>query len=194
MIRFHNRFIATVSTLLFVGALSGATIDSFTFNNFIGEEHTPDNALHVFGSSGVYSMSDGSEWHSGAGTFYFGSAAPVSESVSNGMLTMTLLPTFAPFLYRYPEEVALFYSDFGDGITAPRTQAQFDFSGPMTLTAQVGSTTATLSGSVVLVENLLDYAGDPGFRYFSFPIGSNVAFTETIQIISDSWTSYSLDT
>jgi hypothetical protein len=172
--------------LCFASIANAATIDSFTFNNFNGERHTPGATIGAFGLPDTYAMNDGSTWHSGAGTFYFGSLDPISEAVTNGVLSVTLLPTFVPSLYNYPSNIALFYSDFGNGYT-PRTQAEFDFAGQLTLTAVVGSTTATLAGNLTLVENMLDYPADPLFRYFSFPVGSTIGFSETVTMVSDPW-------
>jgi hypothetical protein len=122
----------------------------------------------------TYTLSNGSKWDSGAGSFGMATGTVLSESVVGSTVRYEMKASGTPpYLLNYTD------FDSGDHSAAGRLEPW----GPMTLVATVGSRTGTINGWALVASNTETYYGDK-FNHFSAPVGSIVPFTLTYTLSS----------
>ncbi len=154
-----------------------ATIDRMTTRTFFGS-YSPGWPLELLGSADVYHLSDGTQWSSGAGSYYNHGSSLSSVDVSGTTIRYTLSPPTVGLIYEQTDY------DSGDH----SAQGSLGPSGPLVLEAQVGSTTAVLRGHAVVVSNDPTWYGEPRFNYYTAIVGSVVPFEITYTRTVGTWT------
>jgi hypothetical protein len=155
---------------------NGATIDSMTIH--AGSTHNPGDGILLFGSAGEYLLSDGSSWSSGAGTSGVGRGTLKSVETFGSTIHYTFNPPNDGILYRQ--------TDFNAGDHS--SQGELGVKGPLVLKAEAGSNTATMSGNVVIVSNVMTDYGEPKFNYFSANVGALARYSITYTLDNTVWT------
>lgn len=152
------------------------TIDRMT-TRFSGS-HTAAGPLTLVGYADVYSLSDGSNWSSGAGSTYFQSAQLDHVEMSGTTLRYVLSPPATGLIYEQ--------TDYDSG--SHSAQGSLGPSGALVLEAEAGSTTAVLRGNTLVVANDATYYGEPRFNYYSAMVGSVVPFEMDFTMQGGTWT------
>ncbi|MFL6202747.1 MAG: PQQ-binding-like beta-propeller repeat protein [Thermoanaerobaculia bacterium] len=155
---------------------AGVTIDGMKTSHF--GSHAAGGPLTLVGSADTYRLSDGSEWQSGAGSYYLHSAQLDHVEVSGTTIRYVLNPPASGFLYQQTDYDAGNHS--AQGTLGP--------SGPLVLEAQAGSTAAVLKGNALLVSNEATYYGEPRFNYYTAIVGSVLPIQVVYTIQGDTWT------
>lgn len=140
--------------------LARVTIDRMSVNRSDG--HGAGGPLALMGAASVYSLSDGSQWSSGAGSYYNYTAQLDHVEVSGTKVRYVLVPPAS--IYQQTDY------DSGDH----SAQGRLDSSGPLVLEAELGSTKAVLRANALLASNDATWYGEPLFNYYSAVVGSVV--------------------
>jgi hypothetical protein len=160
-----------------VSASASATIDRMTTRATYGS-YSPGGPLVLAGSADAYELSDGTQWSSGAGTYYEHGAYLSTVEVSGTTIRYTLSPPTLGLIYEQTDY------DSGDH----SAQGKLGPSGTLVLEAQTGSATAVLRGHAVVVSNDPTSYGDPRFNYYTAIVGSVVPFEITYTRTGGAWT------
>ena len=164
-----------VGPLSATAAAGSITIDGMTTRgSYYGTTYTPGGTLLLLGSADTYTLSNGSTWQSGAGSYYSYSTALDHVEVSGGGIRYVLFPPpYGGNVYQQTDY------DSGDH-SAQGTLAAV---GPLVIEATAGSTTAVMKGNVLVVANDATSYGEPRFNYYGALVGSVVPFelTYTLQ-------------
>ena len=156
-------------------AAGSITIDRMTTRgSYYGTTYTPGGTLLLLGSADTYTLSNGSTWQSGAGSYYSYTTALDHVEVSAGGIRYVLFPPpYGGDVYQQTDY------DSGDH-SAQGTLAAV---GPLVIEATAGSTTAVMKGNLLVVANDATYYGEPRFNYYGALVGSVVPFelTYTLQ-------------
>jgi outer membrane protein assembly factor BamB len=151
------------------------TIDNMTTSSY--GTYLPGTGLNVIGQANTYSLSDGSSWQSGAGSFQVGYAT-LDHVVMNGTTVQYFLtPPANGVLYQQ--------TDFDSGNHS--AQGSLGASAPLVLEATLGSTTAVLQSGVTVLSNDETWYGTPRFNFYSAIVGAVVPVTVTYQLSSGTW-------
>lgn len=158
------------------GVAGQATIDVMTTRWDL--THGPDAPISLLLSAETYQLSDATQWSSGAGSFYQHEASLDHVETLGTTIRYVLSPAASGLIFEQQDY------DSGDhsavGKLAP--------AGPLVLEAQLGSTTATLTGNAMIVANDPSLPGDPRFNYYSSIPGSIVPFEVEITLFEGAWT------
>lgn len=141
------------------------------------QSYTPGGNITLLGSAVTYTLSDGSTWSSGAGSYYNHWSQLVSVDVSGTAIRYNLSPPVVGAVYEQ--------TDFDSGNHS--SQGKLVAAGPLVIEAQAGSTTAVLHGLARLASNDPTSYGEPRFKYFSAVVGSVVPFDVTYTISGTTW-------
>lgn len=164
------------------GTAAHVTIDRMTTRSSFGS-HAAGGTLTLLGSADVYTLSNGSSWSSGAGS-YVAHAAPLDHVEESGTTLRYVLSAPASGLIYQQTDY-----DSGDhsaqGTLAP--------SGALVLEAETGSTTAVLRGEALLVSNEATWYGEPRFNFYTAIVGSVVPFELTYTMQGSTWTADAFD-
>lgn len=160
-------------TIALLSRASAATIDRVRTSSIGGyaESYAPGIGLTILGLSEWYDLSDGTSWHSGAGTFSDPHAWVSGVSVNGTTITYTLNLPVGGRLYEN--------TDYGTGHSS---QGRLSSVAPLQLVAEWGTHTATLSGWAHLDSNDMMSFGNPmqNFDFYTAPVGSLVPFQATV--------------
>lgn len=118
------------------------TIDYMTLRDAYSETYRPAGTIYLLGSAGTYTLSDGSTWSSGAGSYY-NYAAYLDHVEVSGDTIRYFLDQRDGLLYQQTDY------DSGDH----SSQGTLGVSGALVLEATRGSTTAVLRGGAEIVSN-----------------------------------------
>lgn len=161
------------------GVLSGlaipVTIDRMTTE--ASGSYTPGGTMTLLGSADVYSLSDGSSWTSGAGSYHSHWSQFVRVEVDGTTIRYVLSPPEVGLLYEQTDY------DAGDH----SSQGTLGAAGSLVIEATAGSTTAVLRGEALVVSNDATWYGEPRFNYFSAIVGSVVPFEIVYTIQGATW-------
>jgi hypothetical protein len=161
---------------------NGASIDFMTIN--ASSTANPGGEVLLFGSASEYFLSDGSSWDSGAGSSAIGRGTLKSVEISGSTIQYIFNPPSDGILYRQ--------TDYNAGDHS--SQGELGVKGPLVLKAEIGSTTATLSGNVVVISNDMTSYGEPKFNYFSTSVGALARYSITYTLHNSGWTGNIFDT
>jgi outer membrane protein assembly factor BamB len=156
-------------------AAAPVTIDRMT-TRLLGAGHAAGGPLTLVGYADTYSLSDGSNWSSGAGSISFYAAPLDHVEVSGTTLRYVLAAPDGGLIYRQ--------SDFDSGDHS--AQGALGAAGALVVEAETGSTTAVLRGNALVVAN--DATSVPQFNYYTAPVGSVVPFEISYTMQSGTWT------
>ncbi len=168
---------ATASAPAPVAATSAAeriTIDRMSFGVTYSDTYSPSTGLVLFGKAKTYFLSDGSDWRSGAGTYYRPRAPFDRLEVDGSTVRYYFDPPPEGFVYKQTDY------DGGDHSSNGSLAA----AGPLVLEATIGSTTGTMSGLVSILSNVPANYPEPRFNYWSAPLGAIVPFEATFRLLS----------
>ena len=154
------------------------TIDRMT-TEFSYGSHSAAGPITLVGSADVYHLSDGSQWSSGAGSYYTYGAKLDHVEVSGTTIRYVLAAPDNGLIYQQ--------TDFDSGDHS--AQGQLAPAGTLVLMAETGSTTAVLRGNALLVSNDATWYGEPRFNYYSAIVGSVVPFEMTYTLQGSVWSS-----
>lgn len=164
-----------------IGAWAGRITSYTTLGS---GSYTPGGPFSLWLQPATYSVSDGSTWQSGAGTFLDGSAYVTSASVVGGKVLFGLSPATGT-IPTTPNlgSGLLVFQDFDGGSNS--AEGAFNVVGSLLLEAPAGSADAVLSGFLQLSSNPPDSSA--GFEYFAAPVCATVPFTVTYHLDSGAW-------
>lgn len=197
---FPKIFAILLTTCLTIQSAAALTIDTINVStvNGYGDTHTPVDypgydRFSILGAAYSYQLSDGQVRPSGAGWIPYTNGHLSNVSVLNGSIS-----------YEFDQvhnwamgNGTIFYSigqvwcqgmcnESGAGLW---TEGQFAPVSPIVLTAQLGSSTATLTGTARIVQNNAssNWSGAPeNFVPFSSPEGSIVTYAATYTLTDGS--------
>jgi hypothetical protein len=160
---------------------SGATIDEITLSTLYGYTNTstPSDGIIGPGLPAQYLVSDGTSWGFGAGYHSSAQLVPTAVSVTDNVVSFSLTPVSGT-------TVAMDFTDYDNGDHS--AQGELDFASPLTLTAEIGSKTATLDGYLLVASNDVSNYSPPSFVFFASGPGSIVPFQDTYTLQSGLWT------
>lgn len=150
----------TPSAVAGLTATAPVTIDRMTTSH--SGSHAAGGALTLVGSASVYFLSDGSQWSSGAGSYYTHAAQLDHVEVSGTTIRYVLIPPAS--IYQQ--------TDYDSGNHS--AQGRLDPSGPLVIEAEAGSTKAVLRANALLASNDATWYGEPRFNYYTAIVGSVV--------------------
>lgn len=149
--------------------LCAATIDTMytaTFGHYWQSHSAGSQSMMVFSQADYYLLDDGNTWDSGAGWHPDTDSTLSSISISGSTITYT---------FETPENGILFQNtDYNSGDHS--AQGVLGVSGPLEITADLGGTTAFLSGHTEIISNDETWYGEPRFNYYSANVGDLVYF------------------
>jgi formylglycine-generating enzyme required for sulfatase activity len=169
-----------VVTIGLAAASAGVTIDSMDTSTIGGNTASylaSSQNLFLLGWPQQYHLSDGSQWHSGAGTFGIGVGTSVSETVQDGTIQYMMSVVGRSDL--------LDYTDYDSGNHS--SQGALMPYGPLVLDATIGSRTATMHGYTEIFSNDMTWYGEPRFNYYSASVGQVVPFDATFTLATETW-------
>ncbi len=159
-------------------ASAPSTIDSMTTRpSSTPSSYTPGGPITLLGPAVTYTLSDGTQWASGAGSAYNHWSQLVNVDVSGSTIRYVLSPPNVGAVYEQTD------FDAGDHSSQGRLTA----SGPLVIEAQAGSTVAVLRGLARVASNSPTSYGEPRFNYFTAVVGSVVPFEVHYTILSSTW-------
>jgi len=178
---------------LFAGTTnsSAGTIVSLTTNSGGLWGYSPSSITNVFSLllfPGTYTLANGDSWPSGAGAASSYAFDVALGGVDGALVNYTLTPTNA-------EDWAVQFGSADSGSQC--TNGVFGVTGPLTLVATSGSQFATVTGSLILLQQTVTTGCN--FDPFAATVGSLVPFSDTFQIYTDiqgtpgEWSSTSFD-
>jgi hypothetical protein len=132
-----------------------------------------DPYMYMLGSAKSYYLSDGTSWQSGAGSVYISKPTLNHTEISGTNISYFFNAPFNNILYRQ--------TDY-DGIGNHSAQGTLAPAGPLVIQATIGSNTGVMIGQALLVSN--DTTSEPGFNYYSAPVGSIVPFEVTYTLLN----------
>lgn len=155
-------------------AASPLTIERMT-TGYSGS-HAAGGPIALVGHAVAYELSDGSQWTSGAGTFFLYSAQLDHVDVSGTALRYVLTPPPAGSIYEQ--------TDFDAGDHS--AQGRLAPAGELVLEAETGSSTAVLRGNALIASNDATSYGDR-FHYYDAVVGSVVPFEMVFTMSGGTW-------
>lgn len=136
--------------------------------------------------AGMYYLSDGRSWQTGAGIFYTPNVSYTSTTVSNGYIFYYFTPLDNGVLYQQSDTDGANYS-----------RGTLGWAGDIVvLSAAIGSTEATFSGYTTILDNSIPANLDPHYEvnYFSAPVGESVYFQMSYSIWNPDGSTWQPDT
>jgi hypothetical protein len=162
---------------------SALTIDRMTTTIGYSDTHTLGQPILLFGSANVYQLNDGSSWNSGAGSYTLKRSYLDRVEVAG---------TTVRYVLRTPADGLMYQqTDYDSGDHS--AQGSLGASGALVIEATIGSTTATMRGSVTVASNDETYYGDR-FNFYSAIPGATVPFELTYTIQGATWQPGTFDT
>ena len=159
-----------------------ATIDSMTIGS--SYTYTPGGQFLFLGTAKEYFLSDGTSWSSGAGSQQNVPVALQTVEISGNTVKYIFIPPDGGILYSH--------TDYDAGEHS--SQGVFGTAGPLVIEAQLGGTSATISGYVQIISNEETSYGVPRFNYFSVGVGTLVKYSITYTLQGGStWTANLFD-
>lgn len=158
------------------------TIDRMT-TRVSYSSHEAGGSIVLMGSAETYHLSDGSQWASGAGSYYHHDALLSRVEVSGSTIRYVLSPPTVGLIYQQTDY------DAGDH----SAQGSLGPSGGLVIEAQLGSASATLRGNAVVVSNDATWYGVPRFNYYTAILGAVVPFEVVFTLSGDTWTPTTFD-
>ena len=163
----------TIYSLLTLGVISfnvqSATIDimyTATFGHYWQNYYASNQQFMIFSQADYYLLDDGSTWDSGAGWH------PNTDST---LLSVNIVGTTINYNFNNPTDDILFQNtDYNAGDHS--SQGVLGVTGPLTITAELGSSSATMSGYTEIISNIETWYGEPRFNYYSANVGDLVYF------------------
>jgi PQQ-like domain len=153
---------------------SPVTIDRMTTVD--NNAFAPGGGIAFFGGADTYTLTDGSQWQSGAGTVYTYSGQVTGMENIGALLRYTIAAPPSGLIYRQ--------TDYDGGQHS--AQGSLAPVGPLVLEAYIGSSTATLRGKALVVSNEATWYGDL-FNYYTAVVGSVVPFEIVYARYSGTW-------
>ena len=153
-----------------------ATIDSMTISDFFF--YNPGSKFLYFGKADEYFLNDGTSWKSGAGSFGYLSGDLQSIEKSGSIIRYRFVPPSTGILYSY--------TDYNGGDHS--SQGELEVAGPLVLEAEIGSSTAKMSGSMKITSNEETWYGEPKFNHFSSYVGALVKYSISYTLQGATWT------
>jgi len=157
-------------------AAANPTIDVMT-TSFSYGSWSPGGQFGLLGSASVYSLSNGTTWYSGAGSYRTSQSSLNRVEVAGTTVRYLFAPPVDGILYQQTDY------DSGDH----SAQGTLGVAGDLVLEATVGARTATLHGLARLLSNDATYYGEPRFNYYTALVGSIVPFDLTVTLQSGTW-------
>jgi hypothetical protein len=159
-------------------AVAPEKIDRMVTGTFGGYEQTyvAGGSFLVFPYADYYVLDDGSTWDSGAGSQYAWQARVSTVERDGSVVKYTFE---AP-----PDGVLYAGTDFSFGDHS--AQGVLGVTGPLVLTATIGSTTGVMSGYVTILSNEATFYDT--FNYYSAKVGQSVYFETTYTLSSGRFT------
>lgn len=182
--------VAPWATALTIDAINVSTVAGYADTHY-PVEYPGYDRFSILGAAYSYTLSDGQVRPSGAGWIPYTNGHLASASVSNGEVSYLF-----DEVYNWAKgDSTIFYSigqvwcqgtcnESGAGLW---TEGQFAPVSPIVLTAQLGSATATLSGTARIVMNNdgSNWSGFPeNFVAFSSPEGSLVSYSAVYTLMN----------
>ena len=155
---------------------NAATIDLMTIS--FSYPYNPGGYFFLFGGADQYFLSDGTSWTSGAGSITPGTGDLQSVEISDNIIKYTFTPPIDRIIYNQ--------TDYNNGDHS--SQGELAAIGPLVLEAEIGSTTATMSGYAKIISNDETWYGEPLFNYFSADVGTIVEFSISYTLQDATWT------
>jgi outer membrane protein assembly factor BamB len=162
---------------------SRITIDSMTTVSGSNVTYDALLPLELIGRANVYTLSDGSSWSSGAGSFTKARAQLNRVETAGSTIRYVFDPPADGVIYRQ--------TDFDAG--SHSAQGTLGADGPLVLEAEIGSTTAVMRGGARILANDATTYGEPRFNYYSVVVGSVVPFEVAYRLGSGTWTETTFD-
>jgi hypothetical protein len=183
----HTTLSRTALTLLTVAsalwaqpsqAVAPETIDRMVTGTFGGYEqsYVAGGSFLIFPFADYYVLNDGSTWDSGAGSqmAWQGTVSSVEREGS-----------VVKYTFQSPPDGVLYAgTDFSFGDHS--AQGVLGVTGPLVLTATIGSTTGVMSGYVTILSNEATFYDT--FNYYSAKVGQSVYFETTYTLSSGRFT------
>ncbi|MCO7224553.1 hypothetical protein [Pleionea sp. CnH1-48] len=171
------KFLAGV--LLLVGSLSSsaAVINQMSTGSFGGYSQTygqHNRTLMVLGQADDYMLDDGSSWSSGAGWHPTQYADVESIFIEDNIINYVLDMNVGSVLFQN--------TDYDSGQHS--AQGVLTTVDQLILQAELGSTTATISGYAQIDSNDATWYGEPRFNYYAADVGELVAFSVTYNLLN----------
>lgn len=160
---------ASIAFILSNGFANAAVIEQMTTSSIGGSTQTYGqygNDLMVIGDARVYFLDDGSSWSAGAGSSGINYSSITSYYIEGTTINYVLDTTVGTTIFDRTDY------DSGDH-SSQGTLASTD---NLILTAEIGSTEATLSGWAEITSNTETWYGEPRFNYFAADVGELVKF------------------
>ena len=168
-------FIMTVSEDLYG---QSPTIDRMT--TYTSDIYSPGGRFDLVGFNGVYYVSDGTTWNSGAGTFALSSFALDSVRMQGTTIVFEMKNLD-------DNDVLIDYTDYDSGDHS--SKAEIRTFGPMQIVAEMGTSDATLNGLALIHSNPLSNYSPPEYKYLTSPVGSIVPLAVHYRLPGDTWNS-----
>ena len=165
---------ASPSSLTASAATERITIDRMSFGVTYSDTYSPTTGFVIFGPAKIYYLSNGTNWGSGAGSYYRPRAIFDHAEVAGATIRYYFRPPAEGFLYKQTDY------DSGDH----SSNGSLGPASPLVLEATLGSSTATMSGTVSILENVPANYPEPKFNYWSAPLGAIVPFRATFNLLS----------
>ncbi len=159
-----------------VGRFSSPTIDTMTFEDET-ENYQPYLPIGLMQFPDVYTLSDGSSWDSGAGSFGYGRVVIDNVEVVGGSVRYTLTS--------FDDGLFLNFTDYNSGDHS--AVGRLDLEADILIDAEIGATTAAVRVPLLIVENAPANYNDDRFYYFSSIVDSVVVGTFNIEILDGTW-------
>jgi len=147
------------------GSSTQATIDRMTTRLIYGS-YLPGDAIILMGSAETYDISDGSQWSSGAGSYYNHGARLRRVFSSGSTIHYVLSPGESGLIYQQ--------TDYDSGEHS--AQGALGAPSDLVIEAQLGATTAVMRGQAIVVSNDITWYGESRFNFYSAIVGSVVPF------------------
>jgi hypothetical protein len=150
------------------------TIDQMYVDNGYSDTYDPTGTgLYFLNSAHHYVLSDGTSWDSGAGTYWNFNAHLANQWTSGTTIYYELDFQPGDSVYRQTDY------DSGDH----SAQGELTAVEPIVLVAELGASTATVSGYVKLFSNEETSYGEPRFNYYSAAVGEWVPYYGTYTLV-----------
>jgi len=144
-----------------------------TRGDYYSSDYTPAfGTIVLLGSADQYSLSDGTSWSSGAGSYYVYSSRFDHAEVSGANIH---------YVFRAPPSFLYQQVDYDSGEHS--SSGTLGAVGTVDLWAVAGSTTAMMNGQALIVANEPANYADSRFNYFGAIVGSVVPFNQTYTLL-----------
>jgi hypothetical protein len=158
------------------GPAAAATVDLLEVSG--SSLYNPGGMFLLLGGGNKYFLNDGTSWTSGAGSFK-STVSNIQSVISSGnQIKYTFIPPSDQIFYSY--------TDYNSGVHS--SQGELGVAGPLLLEAELGSSTAVMSGYVKIISNDETWYGEPLFNHFSAGVGALVKYSLSYTLNNATWT------